>query len=149
MGKDNESDGGLGEVEIGVLEKASQLGEHSLSGAVVDPVALHELFPELDIGDLPLRGRVGKEAVYFLTEKKALRLPTPPTMRNHGNYLASICEIVRWLGEKAEGLGVNVFPGFRSMDCWSKPTVSSACVPRPPASAAKDGPARTTCRPWI
>ena len=55
VGKDNESDEGLGEVEIGVLEKASQLGEHALSGAVVNPVALHELFPELDIGDLPLR----------------------------------------------------------------------------------------------
>ena len=109
---DNESNGGLGEVEIGVLEKAGELGEHSLSGAVVNPVALHELFPELDIGDLPLRGRVGKETVYFLTENKAIRIPTPPTMRNHGNHLASICEIVRWLGEKAEGLGVNVFPGF-------------------------------------
>ena len=95
VGKDNESDGGLGEVEIGVLEKASQLGEHSLSGAVVNPVALHELFPELDIGDLPLRGPVGKEAVYFLTEEKAFRIPTPPTMRNHGNRVASICEIVR------------------------------------------------------
>ena len=109
---DNESNGGLGEVEIGVLEKAGELGEHSLSGAVVNPVALHELFPELDVGDLPLRGRVGKETVYFLTENKAIRIPTPPTMRNHGNHLASICEIVRWLGEKAEGLGVNVFPGF-------------------------------------
>ena len=110
--KDNESDGGLGDIEIGVLEKASQLGEHSLSGAVVNPVALHELFPELDIGDFPLRGRISKEAVYFLTEKKALRIPTPPTMKNHGNHMASICEIVRWLGEKAEGLGVNLFPGF-------------------------------------
>ena len=112
VSKDGESGGGLGDIEIGVLEKASQLGEHSLSGAVVNPVALHELFPELDIGDLPLRGPVGKEAVYFLTEEKAFRIPTPPTMRNHGNRVASICEIVRWLGEKAEGLGVNVFPGF-------------------------------------
>ena len=112
VSRDNESDGGLGDVEIGVLEKASQLGEHSLSGAVVNPVAFHELFPELDVGDLPLRGRVGRETVYFLTEGRALRIPTPPTMRNHGNHLASICEIVRWLGEKAEGLGVNVFPGF-------------------------------------
>ena len=110
--KDNEGDGGLGEVEIGVLEKASRVGEHSLSGAMVNPIAFHELFPELDIGDFPLQGEVGKEAVSFLTEKKALRIPTPPTMRNHGNHVASICEIVRWLGEKAEGLGVNVFPGF-------------------------------------
>ncbi|HIF06219.1 MAG TPA: electron transfer flavoprotein [Gemmatimonadetes bacterium] len=109
---DNEADDGLGEVEIAVLEKAGQLGEHSLSGAVVNPVALHELFPELDIGDFPLRGPVGQEAVYFLTEKRALRIPTPPTMRNHGNYMASICEMVRWLGDKAEDLGVNVFPGF-------------------------------------
>ena len=112
VSRDNESAGGLGDIEIGVLEKASQLGEHSLSGAVVNPVALYELFPELDIGDLPLRGPVGKEAVYFLTEEKAFRIPTPPTMRNHGNHVASICEMVRWLGEKAEGLGVNVFPGF-------------------------------------
>ena len=110
VSKDNESGGGLGDIEIGVLEKAGQLGEHSLSGAVVNPVALHELFPELDIGDLPLRGRVRKEAVYFLTEGRAFRIPTPPTMKNHGNHVASICEIVRWLGEKAEGLGVNVFP---------------------------------------
>ena len=112
VSRDNESDGGLGDIEIGVLEKASQLGEHSLSGAVVNPVAFQELFPELEVGDLPLRGRVGREAVYFLTEGRALRIPTPPTMRNHGNHVASICEIVRWLGEKAEGLGVNVFPGF-------------------------------------
>ena len=110
--KDNEAGDGLGDVEIAVLEKAGQLGEHSLSGAVVNPVALRELFPELDINDLPLRDPVKSEAVYFLTKKRAIRIPTPPTMKNHGNYTASLCEIVRWLGEKAEGLGVNVFPGF-------------------------------------
>jgi len=110
--RDHETEGVLGDIEIGVLEKASQLGEHSLSGAVVNPIALMELFPELEIGDFPLRGPVGKEAVYFLTEQSAFRIPTPPTMRNYGNHLASICEMVRWLGEKAEALGVNVFPGF-------------------------------------
>ena len=110
--RDNESGHGLGDVEITVLEKAGQLGEHSLSGAVVNPVAMRELFPELDLGQMPLRGPVDNEAVYFLTEKRSIRIPTPPTMKNHGNYLASICEIVRWLGEKAEGLGINVFPGF-------------------------------------
>ncbi len=112
VAKDKEEGGGLGEVEIGVLEKAGQLGEHSLSGAVVNPSAFLELFPELDMSDFPLRGPVTKEAVYFLTESKAVRMPIPPTMKNHGNHMASICEIVRWLGEKAEGLGVNVFPGF-------------------------------------
>ncbi len=112
VAKDNEDGGALGDVEIGVLEKAGQLGEHSLSGAVVNPSAFRELFPELDVADLPLRGPVTGEAVYFLTEHRSVRVPTPPTMKNHGNYMASICEIVRWLGEKAEGLGINVFPGF-------------------------------------
>jgi electron-transferring-flavoprotein dehydrogenase len=110
--KDNESGGGIGEVEIGVLEKAGQLGEHNLSGAVVNPSAFRELFPDLSMDDLPLRRPVTKEAVYVMTESKALRIPTPPTMKNHGNWIASISEIVRWMGEQAEGLGVNVFPGF-------------------------------------
>lgn len=106
------ADSAVGELNIGVLEKAEALGEHSLSGAVVNPVALRELFPDLPLGDLPLRGRVEREAVYLLTSSSALRLPTPPTMRNHGNYVASICEIVRWLGGQAEALGVNIFTGF-------------------------------------
>jgi electron-transferring-flavoprotein dehydrogenase len=110
--KDQEAGGGLGAVEIAVLEKAEALGGHVLSGAVVNPVALRELFPELGDSDFPLRRPVGAERVYLLTERRALRLPTPPTMRNHGNYVASLCEIVRWLGEKAEALGVNMFTGF-------------------------------------
>jgi len=110
--KDAEKGGDLGEIEIGVLEKAGQLGEHSLSGAVVDPGAFHELFPEMSIDDFPFRRPVTKEAVYVMTSSNAFRIPTPPTMKNHGNHIASICEIVRWLGEKAEGLGINVFPGF-------------------------------------
>src|SRR5947199_2070150 len=101
---DNESGGGLGDVQIGVLEKAGALGEHSLSGAVVNPIAIRALFPELKDEDFPFRSRVAGEKVYFMTESRAIRMPTPPTMQNHGNYIASICEIVRWLGEKAEGL---------------------------------------------
>jgi len=110
--EDNESGGGIGEIEIAVLEKAGQLGEHNLSGAVVNPSAFKELFPDLPIEDLPLRQPVTKEAVYVMTESKSFRIPTPPTMKNHGNWIGSISEIVRWLGEHAEGLGVNVFPGF-------------------------------------
>jgi electron-transferring-flavoprotein dehydrogenase len=106
------ADPGVGELNIGVLEKAEALGEHSLSGAVVNPIALRELFPDLAEQDLPLRGRVEREAVYVLTSGNALRIPTPPTMKNHGNYIGSICEIVRWLGQQAEALGVNVFTGF-------------------------------------
>jgi electron-transferring-flavoprotein dehydrogenase len=110
--EDNESGGRVGAVEIGVLEKAARLGDHSLSGAVVNPAGFRELFPELPATELPLRRPVGAESVHVLTRSRAVRIPTPPTMRNHGNWVASICEIVRWLGDKAEALGVNLFAGF-------------------------------------
>src|SRR6266487_1777686 len=100
------------ELNIGVLEKAEALGEHSLSGAVVNPRAFRELFPDLKDADFPFRGAVTKERVALLSSHHAFTLPTPPTMHNVGNYVASLCEMVRWLGERAAGLGVNVFTGF-------------------------------------
>ncbi len=108
----NERGGGIGEITIGVLEKAGSLGEHSLSGAVVNPRAFRELFPDVPEGQLPLHGQVTKETIYLLSQNGARRLPTPPTMRNHGNFVASISEIVRWLGARAEELGVDIFAGF-------------------------------------
>ena len=110
--QDAESKGGIGELNIAVLEKAGALGEHSLSGAVVNPRVFHELFPELNPSDFPFRQPVAGEAVYFMTEGRAQRVPTPPTMHNAGFYTASICEIVRWMGERAEQAGVNLFAGF-------------------------------------
>jgi electron-transferring-flavoprotein dehydrogenase len=110
--RDAEAGGDLGEIGIAVLDKAAALGEHNLSGAVVNPRAMRELFPELRDADFPFRQPVGAERVMFLTETRGFRLPTPPTMKNHGNFTASICEVVRWLGGKAEELGVNLLPGF-------------------------------------
>lgn len=104
--------GPLAGLEIGVLEKAGSLGEHSLSGAVVNPRAFRELLPDVPIEELPFRQPVTGEAVYFMTSGRAQRIPTPPTMRNHGYYTASLSEMVRWLGERAESMGVNVFTGF-------------------------------------
>ncbi len=109
---DGEAGGSLGGLEIGVLEKAESLGEHNLSGAIVNPRSLQELFPGRPLADFPFRGPVTSESVYFLTESRAVRIPTPPTMRNHGNHSVSICELVRWLGAEAETLGVNIFTGF-------------------------------------
>src|SRR3989449_6494805 len=100
------------DLNIGVLEKAEALGEHSLSGAVVNPGPLRELFPDLKDADFPFRGPVQKERVALLSSRRAFPLPTPPTMHNAGNYVASLCEMVRWLGERAAALGVNVFTGF-------------------------------------
>lgn len=110
--QDNESGGGIGDVEIAVLEKAGGLGEHCLSGAVVNAGVFRKLFPDVADAELPFRGAVSAERVYVLTEDRAARIPTPSTMRNHGNRVGSICEIVRWMGEKAEALGVNILTGF-------------------------------------
>ncbi len=109
--KDGEAGGGLGEVNIALLEKADGLGQHSLSGAVVNPSGFRTLFPELKDADFPFRQAVDGEKVYFLTSGGAWRIPTPAPMKNHGNFTGSLSEMVRWLGEKAEALGVNVFTG--------------------------------------
>ena len=111
--QDAEAGGTLGELEIGVLEKADALGENSLSGAVVNPIAFQQLFPDLKIDDFPFRQRVPGERVYLLpNDRVALRIPVPFTMHNKGNYVTSICEVVRWLGGKAEAAGVHIFSGF-------------------------------------
>src|SRR5215468_37360 len=94
------------ELSVAVLEKGKRPGAHLLSGAVVRPGPLRELVGE----DFPSYGQVPGEAVYFLTESLALRIPTPPTMRNHGNVVVSLSELGRWLAEKAEELGAAVLP---------------------------------------
>jgi len=110
--KDNEAGGGLGEISIAVIEKGAEVGNHSLSGAVVNPRVFRELFPELSDTDFPFGTKVTGEKVMVLSETGGFKIPTPASMKNHGNYVASICEIVRWLAEKAEGLGVEVLSGF-------------------------------------
>jgi len=125
------------ELAIGVLEKAGALGEHCLSGAVVNPRAFRDLFTE-DETALPFRSRVTKESVYLLTAGRALRLPTPPSMRNHGNMIASVCEIVRWLGAKAENLGVNIFTGYPAASLLVKNN-TVAGVRTTPSGLDRDG----------
>jgi electron-transferring-flavoprotein dehydrogenase len=110
--QDQETGGGAADLNIAVLEKAESLGEHNLSGAVVNPRAFRELFPSVPPDQLPFRQAVKSEAVYLLTQGRAQRIPTPPTMHNKEYYTASICELVRWLGERAESLGINLFTGF-------------------------------------
>jgi electron-transferring-flavoprotein dehydrogenase len=100
----------LGEVPIAVVEKGSAPGAHLLSGAVVNPRAFRQLFPGMHTEDMPFRGAVVHEGLYYLTSKRALRIPAPPTMWNHGNHVASLAEIGRWLAERAEELGVTIVP---------------------------------------
>src|SRR5579884_549641 len=102
----------LSKENIYVLEKAREIGQHCLSGALLDPRSMRELLPAFE-NEAPLDAPVGKEAVYFLTEKGKFKLPiTPPPLRDHGNYVISINRFVKWLGSKVEEAGITVFTGF-------------------------------------
>ncbi|WP_200934122.1 electron transfer flavoprotein-ubiquinone oxidoreductase [Massilia sp. Leaf139] len=103
------------EVSVCVLEKGGEVGAHILSGAVMDPIALNELFPNWKELGAPLNTEVTEDRVLFLTETKAMATPNfmvPKMLTNHGNYIISLANLVRWLGQQAEALGVEVFPGF-------------------------------------
>src|SRR3954467_4451191 len=102
----------LSKENIYVLEKAGQLGQHCLSGALLDPRSMRELLPGFE-KEAPLDAEVVKEGVYFLTRKNKLKLPIPPPpLRDHGNYVISINRFVKWLGEKVEAAGITIFTGF-------------------------------------
>jgi electron-transferring-flavoprotein dehydrogenase len=103
------------EVSVCVLEKGGELGAHILSGAVMDPQAITELFPNWKELGAPLNTEVSEDRFLFLTETKAYKTPNwmlPDCFQNHGNYVISLANVVRWLGQQAEALGVEVFPGF-------------------------------------
>lgn len=105
------------EAMVALIEKGSEIGAHALSGAVLDPVALRELFPDFKEKGAPVTCEVKHEDIYFLTATGQLRVPmVPPPMQNHGNYIISLGSFVRWLGKQAEEEGVNLFPGFAGVD---------------------------------
>ena len=107
------------EVSVCVLEKGSEVGAHILSGAVIDPIALAELFPDWKERGAPLKTPVGDERFLFLTETSALEVPhawLPAPFKNRGYYVGSLGNLVRWLGQQAESLGVEIFPGFAAAE---------------------------------
>lgn len=99
-----------------VVEKGGEVGAHILSGAVIEPRALAELLPDWQERGAPLTTPAGEDRFLFLTENRAIRLPTPPQMHNHGNYIVSLGNVVRWLGQQAEELGVEIYPGFAAAE---------------------------------
>lgn len=104
------------DLSVCVLEKGAEVGAHILSGAVMDPGALTELIPDWKEKGAPLNIPAGEDRFLYLTASKAFRLPTPPQMHNHGNYIVSLGNVVRWLGEQAEALEVEVYPGFAAAE---------------------------------
>jgi electron-transferring-flavoprotein dehydrogenase len=99
------------ELKVCILEKGSQVGAHILSGAVLEPRSLQELLPD-NWQEAPLNTAVTEDSFYFLTSKKAYRLPTPKQMKNHGNYIISLGELCQFLAVEAEKLGCEIYPGF-------------------------------------
>ncbi|MAH05320.1 MAG: electron transfer flavoprotein-ubiquinone oxidoreductase [Alphaproteobacteria bacterium] len=104
------------ELSVCVLEKGAEVGAHLLSGAVFEPRALNELIPDWKDKGAPLTVEAKKDTFSFFTETKAYKLLTPPQMRNHGNYIISLGNLCRWLGEQAEAMGVEIFPGFAAAE---------------------------------
>lgn len=103
---------------IVVLEKGAEVGAHSFSGAVMDPKALRELIPNYREMGCPIESDVQEDAVYYLSEKMAIKAPvTPPPFKNEGKHVVAISKVNRWLGEQAEAMGINIFPGFAAVEC--------------------------------
>ena len=109
-------------LSVVVLEKGAEIGAHILSGAVIDPVALDRLLPDWRGEDTPVETAVSDDRFMWLGPAGAVRLPNlmmPPLMSNHGNYIVSLGAVCRWLGEKAEALGVEIYPGFAAAEILS------------------------------
>ena len=105
------------EASVCVVEKAGEVGAHILSGAVIEPRALEELLPDWRERGAPLNTEAREDHFVFLTKTGAIRSPVlPPQMRNHGNYIVSLGDVVRWLGQQAEALGVEIYPGFSAAE---------------------------------
>ena len=103
------------ETSVVVVEKGSEVGAHILSGAVLEPTALNELFPDWRNTDAPVNTAVSEDKLYYFTETRAIKIPhffAPKTMRNNGNFVISLGNLCRWLAKQAEQLGVDIFPGF-------------------------------------
>ncbi|HTI86393.1 MAG TPA: electron transfer flavoprotein-ubiquinone oxidoreductase [Alphaproteobacteria bacterium] len=104
------------DISVCVVEKGSEVGAHILSGAVLEPRALDELFPDWKERGAPLNTPAESDRFLFLTERSAIRLPTPPQMHNRGNYIISLGNLCRWLAKEAEALGVEIYPGFAAAE---------------------------------
>src|ERR1700686_2695369 len=105
-------DSQLSKENIYVLEKAREIGQHCLSGAVLDPRSMDELLPEWRT-EAPIEAEVTRDSLYYLTRTSAYKAPiTPPPLQDHGNYVISINRFTKWLGSKAEEAGITLFRGF-------------------------------------
>ena len=130
------------DVSVCVLEKGAELGAHTLSGAVIDPRGLTELIPDWQSRGAPVRQQVREDRMLFLTETGARQTPSwaiPACLHNEGNYIISLGQLVRWLGEQAEALGVEIFPGFAAAEILQDANGAVAGVATGDVGVHRDG----------
>jgi electron-transferring-flavoprotein dehydrogenase len=128
-----------------VVEKGSEVGAHILSGAVIDPIGLDRLIPEWRTENTPIKTAVRDDRFYWLGQSAALRLPNimmPPLMSNHGNFIVSLGNVCRWLGTKAEALGVEIYPGFAAAELLTDDSGAVTGVATGDIGIGKDGKPR-------
>jgi electron-transferring-flavoprotein dehydrogenase len=140
------------DVSVVVLEKGSQVGAHILSGAVIDPVALDRLLPQWREQDSPLQTQVSEDRFYYLTENSGIGFPSflmPPLMSNHGCYVGSLGSLCRWLGEQAEALGVEIYPGISVTNAIFGPNGEVEGVITGDMGVARDGTHKDSYTPGM
>ena len=140
------------EITVCVLEKGSEVGAHILSGAVFEPRALNELMPDWQDRGAPLNTPVSEERFLFLTEKKSFGMPVglmPGQFHNHGNYIISLGNLCRWLGEQAEALGAEIYPGFPAAEVLTDDAGRVCGVATGDMGVAKDGTQKNEYQPGM
>ena len=137
------------ECSVCVVEKGAEVGAHILSGAVMEPHALDELIPDWKDKGAPLNTPAREDRFLFLTETGAYKLPTPPAMHNEGNYIVSLGNVCRWLGEQAEAAGVEIFPGFAAAEVLYHEDGSVKGVATGDMGIGKDGKPKASHEPGV
>jgi len=140
------------EISVCVLEKGSEIGAHILSGAVMDPIAMNELIPDWKEKGAPLNTPVIDDRFYVLGPAGAFRVPNifiPPMMNNHGNYIVSLGNVCRWLGEQAEALGAEIYPGFAAAEVLYNDDGTVRGVATGDMGVGKDGKPKDSYTPGL
>ncbi|HET9148905.1 MAG TPA: electron transfer flavoprotein-ubiquinone oxidoreductase [Alphaproteobacteria bacterium] len=137
------------DVSVCVVDKGSEIGAHILSGAVLEPRALAELLPDWRERGAPLNTPATNDTFLFLTESRAIRLPTPPQMRNEGNYIISLGNLCRWLAGQAEALGVEIYPGFAAAELLTDDAGRVVGVATGDMGIGKDGEPTANYQPGV
>ena len=137
------------DLSICIVEKGSEVGAHILSGAVLEPRSLEELFPDWKDRGAPLHTPAREDRFFYLTKGGGVRLPTPPQMHNDGNYIISLGNLCRWLGEQAEALDVSIFPGFPASEVLHHDNGAVKGVATQDMGVGRDGQPKASFEPGV